>query len=140
MGRLDGKVAVVTGSGSGLGRAIALRYVDEGARVLVTDVNLPGCEETLAAYAHQEMPFERLVSERGFRGLSLRPFMIGLPADDRRYDRERVARLIREALAYSADASAATSAAAPFRDAGREPLRRHIWIGVRCHCPNRSSR
>ena len=28
---------------------------------------------------------ERLVSERGFRGLSLRPFMIGLPADDRRY-------------------------------------------------------
>ena len=28
---------------------------------------------------------ERLVNERGFRGLSLRPFMIGLPADDRRY-------------------------------------------------------
>ena len=49
MGRLDGKVAVVTGGGSGLGRAIATRYVAEGARVLVTDVNLPGCEETLAA-------------------------------------------------------------------------------------------
>jgi uncharacterized protein len=28
---------------------------------------------------------ERLVTERGFRGLSLRPFMIGIPADDRRY-------------------------------------------------------
>ena len=28
---------------------------------------------------------EHLVSDRGFRGLSLRPFMIGLPADDRRY-------------------------------------------------------
>jgi predicted TIM-barrel fold metal-dependent hydrolase len=28
---------------------------------------------------------ERLVTERGFRGLSLRPFMIGVPADDRRY-------------------------------------------------------
>jgi uncharacterized protein len=28
---------------------------------------------------------ERLVRDRGFRGLSLRPFMIGLPADDRRY-------------------------------------------------------
>jgi predicted TIM-barrel fold metal-dependent hydrolase len=28
---------------------------------------------------------EHLVRERGFRGLSLRPFMIGLPADDRRY-------------------------------------------------------
>src|SRR5262249_11198501 len=29
--------------------------------------------------------FERWVRERGFRGLSLRPFMIGLPADDRHY-------------------------------------------------------
>ena len=29
--------------------------------------------------------FERLVTDHGFRGLSLRPFMIGLPADDRRY-------------------------------------------------------
>jgi uncharacterized protein len=29
--------------------------------------------------------FERLVRDHGFRGLSLRPFMIGLPADDRRY-------------------------------------------------------
>lgn len=51
MGRLDGKVAVVTGGGSGLGRAIAVRYVAEGARVLVTDVNLAGCEETVAAMA-----------------------------------------------------------------------------------------
>ncbi len=49
MGRLDGKVAVVTGGGSGLGRAIAVRYVAEGARVLVTDVNLAGCEATVAA-------------------------------------------------------------------------------------------
>ena len=29
--------------------------------------------------------FEHLVRDRGFRGLSVRPFMIGLPADDRRY-------------------------------------------------------
>jgi len=49
MGRLDGKTAVVTGAGSGLGRAIATRFVAEGARVLVTDVDLVGCEETLAA-------------------------------------------------------------------------------------------
>lgn len=54
MGRLDGKVAVVTGGGSGLGRAITARYVSEGARVLVTDVNLAGCEETVATLPEAE--------------------------------------------------------------------------------------
>ena len=49
MGRLDGKVAIVTGAASGLGRAITLRFVSEGARVLVTDVNAEGCEATLGA-------------------------------------------------------------------------------------------
>ena len=49
MGRLDGKVALVTGGGSGLGRAISARYVAEGARVLVTDVNLAGCEATVTS-------------------------------------------------------------------------------------------
>ena len=38
MGRLEGKIAVVTGAASGLGRACATRFVDEGARVVVADV------------------------------------------------------------------------------------------------------
>lgn len=35
VGKLDGKVAVVTGRGSGIGKAIALRYANEGANVVI---------------------------------------------------------------------------------------------------------
>ena len=38
MNRLDGKIAVVTGAGSGIGRASALRFAAEGAAVVVTDL------------------------------------------------------------------------------------------------------
>src|SRR6185437_8055582 len=37
-GRLEGKIAIVTGSGSGIGRAVASRFAAEGACVVVTDV------------------------------------------------------------------------------------------------------
>jgi len=46
-GRLDGKVAVVTGGGNGIGRATVLRFLDEGARVVVADVNEATGKETL---------------------------------------------------------------------------------------------
>jgi meso-butanediol dehydrogenase / (S,S)-butanediol dehydrogenase / diacetyl reductase len=39
MERLRGKRAIVTGAGSGIGRAIALRFVEEGARVVISDVD-----------------------------------------------------------------------------------------------------
>ena len=37
-GRLSGKVCVITGAGSGIGRACALRFAGEGARVAVADI------------------------------------------------------------------------------------------------------
>jgi len=44
--RLAGKVALITGSGSGIGRASALRFAQEGARVVVLDWNPQGGRET----------------------------------------------------------------------------------------------
>src|SRR5579871_3666838 len=46
--RLDGKVAVVTGSSRGLGRAMALGFADAGADVVVSSRKLEGCEAVAA--------------------------------------------------------------------------------------------
>ncbi len=43
--RLDGLVALVTGSGQGIGRAIAARFIDEGARVVIFDVDRAAAED-----------------------------------------------------------------------------------------------
>jgi NAD(P)-dependent dehydrogenase (short-subunit alcohol dehydrogenase family) len=44
--RFDGKTAVITGAGSGIGQSVALRLVSEGARVLGLDVNGAGLADT----------------------------------------------------------------------------------------------
>ncbi len=45
MGRLENKVAIVTGSGAGIGKAIAISYAEEGAKIVIADFN----EEALNA-------------------------------------------------------------------------------------------
>lgn len=62
--RLKGKSAIVTGAGSGIGRATAIALAREGAAVMLTDIDDAGGRETLAAiskaggraaYAHQDV-------------------------------------------------------------------------------------
>ena len=48
-GRLEGKNALITGGASGIGRACAVRFAEEGANVFVADRHLSAAEETAAA-------------------------------------------------------------------------------------------
>jgi NAD(P)-dependent dehydrogenase (short-subunit alcohol dehydrogenase family) len=59
MGRLDGKVCVITGAGGGMGRDAAQLFTEEGAKVCAADVALDAAKETVSscaegtAFAHQ---------------------------------------------------------------------------------------
>jgi len=57
MGRLDGKVCVITGAGGGMGRDAAILFSEEGAKICAADVNIAAAKETVAscreAFAHE---------------------------------------------------------------------------------------
>ena len=59
--KLDGQVAVITGAGRGIGRAIALAYAREGARLALAARSEPELDETVAA-----------VSELGAEAIAVR--------------------------------------------------------------------
>ncbi len=51
MGRLDGKIAIITGAASGIGKATAQRVAAEGARTVIADLNAAGAKEVADAIA-----------------------------------------------------------------------------------------
>lgn len=61
MSILENKVAVVSGAGSGIGRAIAITYAKEGAKVVVADINEEHAEETV-----------KLIKENGGDAISVK--------------------------------------------------------------------
>lgn len=74
----EGKVAFVTGAGSGIGRAIALQLASDGASVAVTDVRKESAEETVS-----------LIADAGGRGIA-----IGVDVRDREAVEQAVAETV----------------------------------------------
>lgn len=67
--KLEGKVALVTGSGRGIGREIALKLASEGANVVVNDLDAAPAEETVAeikAMGRKAIACAGSVTEKGF--------------------------------------------------------------------------
>src|SRR5262245_33878683 len=50
---MTGKVVLITGVAAGLGRATGLAFAREGAKVVIGDTNVAGCENTVAAIKDQ---------------------------------------------------------------------------------------
>lgn len=63
MGRVEGKVCLVTGGGSGLGRADAIALAAEGAQVVITDINKENGEEAAHAAGNGAIFLEHDVAE-----------------------------------------------------------------------------
>ena len=63
MKRLDGKIALITGAASGIGRTTARMLAEEGASVVVTDINLDGAKSLAEAIGEKAMALAHDVTD-----------------------------------------------------------------------------
>ena len=64
MGKLDNKIAIVTGAGQGIGKAIATKLAAEGATVVVTDLNEGTAKETAGGLGNNSVGLQLDVTDR----------------------------------------------------------------------------
>ena len=72
MGRVDKKIALVTGAAQGLGAAIAAMLAREGAKVALTDVNIEGASEVAGAI-NNDHPDSAIAIEQDVVDEAVRP-------------------------------------------------------------------
>ena len=104
-GLLDGKVALITGTGGRMGRVAALRFTAEGAKVVGCDLNAEESEETA-----------RLVREAGGDFVAMAPVDLGDSAQARKWTDEAIAVHGRVDILYNNASAARFSFIGDFND------------------------
>ena len=147
MGVLDGEVAIVTGGASGIGRAVAERYVEEGARVAVVDFVADPLEHGLEPQAVGREAVQMVedanegMRRRGLSGIDLSPDQVERPLEPRDLqERKIVGRIGVAPIKLLADDLLDTAEAQVFRgrdgahrlaahQAGEDPPRALMLLG-----------
>jgi NAD(P)-dependent dehydrogenase (short-subunit alcohol dehydrogenase family) len=67
MARLAGKIAFITGAGTGIGRATAILFAREGARVAIAEIDAPAGEETAHLTGNEAIAIRTDALQRGVK-------------------------------------------------------------------------